>query len=291
MQSVRIAAIAAAGLALLGSGAGALAEGPRAPSTVRTSDHLWHGLWIRSLDAPAVTAAACPPLSAEGSCGSAGEPAPSPRRDERLSNERTFTRWANMSRRIAVHARPTSTSKRITTLHALTEDGFPEVYLLLRTHWDSKGREWVRVRVPMRPNGRSGWVRREGLGRFHLTTTAVVVDRKRLRLKLFDSGVLVLDAPAGIGKRGTGTPAGRFWIRERFEIQDRRSGYWPYAFGTSAYSKLSDWPGGGIVGIHGPYFQSALIPGRISHGCVRLRVADDRFLAIYMKLGTPVRIL
>jgi len=27
--------------------------------------------------------------------------------------------------------------------------------------------------------------------------------------------------------------------------------YGPVAFGTSAYARLSDWPGGGVVGIHG----------------------------------------
>ena len=46
----------------------------------------------------------------------------------------------------------------------------------------------------------------------------------------------------------------------------------PRAFGTSAYSNLSDWPGGGVVGIHGP--TARLIPGRPSHGCIRVR--NDR---------------
>ena len=46
------------------------------------------------------------------------------------------------------------------------------------------------------------------------------------------------------------------------------------AFITSATSPtLTDWPGGGIVGVHGTN-TPGLIPGRISHGCVRLRNAD-----------------
>ena len=36
---------------------------------------------------------------------------------------------------------------------------------------------------------------------------------------------------------------------------------------------MTDWPGGGIVGIHGTS-QPGLIPGKISHGCVRLKNAD-----------------
>ena len=50
--------------------------------------------------------------------------------------------------------------------------------------------------------------------------------------------------------------------------------YGPVAFITSATSPtLTDWPGGGIVGVHGTN-TPGLIPGRISHGCVRLRNAD-----------------
>ena len=52
----------------------------------------------------------------------------------------------------------------------------------------------------------------------------------------------------GVGKRSTPTPAGRFWIRERFAVPGRTL-YGPYAFGTSAYSRLSDWPRGGVVGL------------------------------------------
>ena len=57
------------------------------------------------------------------------------------------------------------------------------------------------------------------------------------------------------------------------------------------YSTLTDWPGGGVVGSHGPYFASSGIPGYISHGCIRLQVADDFWLARHVSLGTPLRVL
>jgi lipoprotein-anchoring transpeptidase ErfK/SrfK len=84
------------------------------------------------------------------------------------------------------------------------------------------------------------------------------------------------------------TPPGHFWIREEFKIHDPASGYYPYAFGTADYSTLTDWPRGGVVGIHGPYYQPWSIPGRISHGCIRLRVSDDARLAEYVGPGTPL---
>jgi hypothetical protein len=205
-----------------------------------------------------------------------------------LSNERTFTRWAYVAEVETIFSAPLSTAPRVGSLHAYTEDGFPEVYLLLRARWDAAGREWIELRLPGRPNGRVGWVRREALGAMHLTHELVVVDRARLRLSVYSDGRLLWKAPVGIGTAASPTPPGHFWIREVFKIADSASGYYPYAFGTADYSTLTDWPGGGVVGIHGPYFAQRSIPGRISHGCIRLRIADDARLARYVTAGTPL---
>lgn len=103
----------------------------------------------------------------------------------------------------------------------------------------------------------------------------VVVDQEQRRMSFYSRGHRIWSAPVGVGKPGTPTPAGHFWINERFKITDPSSGYYPYAFGTSDYSTLSDWPGGGVVGIHGPYHDPLGIPGYVSHGCIRLKVSDD----------------
>jgi hypothetical protein len=211
--------------------------------------------------------------------------------DQRLSDEATFTRWAYVAKPHPIYRRPLGTSRRVGRLHSSTEDGFREIYLLLRAHRDEHGQPWVKLRIPARPNGQTGWVRRSSLGAFHLTDTSIVVDRRRLRMHFRSGGKTRWSAPVGIGTRATPTPAGHFWIRERFKILDPSSGYYPYAFGTADYSGLTEWPGGGVVGIHGPYYDSQGIPGRISHGCIRLRVGDDRWLAAHVRLGTPVRVL
>jgi hypothetical protein len=211
--------------------------------------------------------------------------------DEVLSNENTSTTWAYTYDTEVVYRRPSATAPHITRLHWYTEDGFPEVYLVLRSHWDALGREWLQIRVPRRPNGTIGWVRRSALGALHVTHQLIVVDRKAMRMYLYSKGRLRWTAPVGVGKRSTPTPPGRFWIRERFKISDPKSGYWPYAFGTSDYSTLSDWPGGGVVGIHGPYFAPQSIPGRISHGCIRLETAPDAWLAQHVGVGTPLHVV
>lgn len=66
--------------------------------------------------------------------------------------------------------------------------------------------------------------------------------------------------------------------------------YGTWAFGTSAYSSISDWPNGGVVGIHGTN-QPQLVPGRPSHGCVRVRNAKINLLKRLMPIGTPIEIL
>jgi L,D-transpeptidase catalytic domain len=64
----------------------------------------------------------------------------------------------------------------------------------------------------------------------------------------------------------------------------------PCAFGTSDYSILTNWPRGGVVGIHGTS-EPWLIPGRPSHGCIRMRNADITYLAHHLPLGAPVDIV
>lgn len=206
-----------------------------------------------------------------------------------LSNEETLTYWAHAARAVPVRTQPADKSAEIARLRFDTEDGLPEVYLLLRQQVAPDGRTWVEVRVPMRPNGRTGWVPREALDRFRPVTTQLRIDRGRLRATLYRGGKPIWTARVGVGARGSPTPAGRFYVRERIRSLRGGTTYGPLAFGTSAYSRLSDWPGGGVVGIHGTN-RPGLIPGRPSHGCVRLRNGAIRQLGRLMPIGTPVLI-
>lgn len=215
--------------------------------------------------------------------------APGAKDTTRLSNEWTFTRWAHPVRRTPIRWSPTPQARQITRLHYLTEDGFPEVYPVLRSWRDPKRHAWLEVRIPMRPNGRTGWVRRSALGPYFRVRTVLVVVRRKLRATLYKRGRPILRTPVGIGKPSTPTPAGRFWIREKFRTPDPAGLYGPAAFGSSDYSVLSDWPGGGIIGIHGTS-EPSLIPGRPSHGCIRVRNRAVRRLWRLMPIGTPLLI-
>src|SRR3954453_11215289 len=103
----------------------------------------------------------------------------------KLSNRTTFTRWAYTNLDVKVRKSPSKKSKAIGKLHFNTEDGPPEIYLALQMFTTAKGEEWVQTQLPGRPNGRVGWVPREGLGEFHLIHTQLVVDRRTLRATLY----------------------------------------------------------------------------------------------------------
>lgn len=228
-------------------------------------------------------------FASSASAGPYSDPVHRHPKHTKLSNERTLTRWAHARERAIARSKPRGAAHGVTRLHYDTEDGFPEVYLVLARYRDAAGRTWLKVRLPMRPNGKTGWVRRRALGKLHTARTFLRIDKHRLRATLYRRGKRIWRAPVGIGKPGTETPGGRFYIRERLRVRGHGTIYGPLAFGTSAYSKLSEWPGGGVVGIHGTN-EPGLIPGRPSHGCVRVRNPDILRLGRLMPIGTPVLI-
>lgn len=299
-----VAAIGAGGFLAAPSGASPQARSAAPSSPTR----IWHGMRIQSLDpvpaqfqrahAAAVHAAAmhrsiARTASASTTTTTSTTPTTKPPTGKAiiLSNERTFSRWAYTNQIVWIHQLPSDSSKRIVRTDWYTPDGFPELYLLLEQTYDAQGQPWVKIRIPGRPNGRVGWVPRRAIGRFHLTHELIVVNREKARIFLFVNGRRIWSAPVGVGKRSTPTPTGHFWIRERFKITNPSSGYYPFAFGTTDYSTLTDWPGGGVVGIHGPYYDPSGIPGHISHGCIRLEVKADAWLAHHITLGVPLHVI
>jgi hypothetical protein len=216
------------------------------------------------------------PLASDGALGT-----------QRLSDEQTITRYANAVARGPIRRRPSVRAPRVASLRYQTEDGPLETYLALESRVDAP-RTWVRIRIAGRPNGRTGWVDRDDLGPLLTVTTMLRIDRRTLQATLYDHGRRIWSSRIAIGKRDTPTPRGRFWIRSRLKALG--AVYGPWAFGTAAYSALSDWPGGGVIGIHGTD-QPQLIPGRPSHGCIRIPNNNISRLARLMPIGTPIHII
>jgi lipoprotein-anchoring transpeptidase ErfK/SrfK len=212
-------------------------------------------------------------------------PAPGP---VTLSDPNRVSYWAPVVRRLVARARPSAMARAVAVVGTRTPEGTVNAVLLLQ-RIELSGRLWVKVRLPVLPNNTVGWVPRENLGGYQTVTTHLVVDRRRLRAVLLRGGRPVFRARIAVGQGRWPTPAGRFYIRNRLTGY-RSAFYGPIAFGTSARSAvLTDWPAGGFVGIHGTN-RPDLIPGRVSHGCIRMRNGDIVRLARLMTPGTPLTI-
>jgi hypothetical protein len=194
--------------------------------------------------------------------------------------------------RVAVLARPRAGARRVAVLRQFRPDFRPQYVLALSVTRDRQGEPaWYRISVPGRPNGRTGWVR-AGAVELRPVHKRLLVDRGARRFEYWEGDRLVRSGRVAVGKRGAETPTGLFYVTWKFD--PRTDPEWSilgnFAFETSAYSKLTDWPGGGIVGLHGTPWPHLL--GRaVSHGCVRLHNRDVEFLRTRVPLGTPIEIV
>ena len=238
----------------------------------------------RASQAPAAPEGApAPPADAPPTAGHPTTGAP-----VALSGEGHVWRWSFVMRAVVARAEPRADAAAVMRLRTLTPERTQNLVLALERRL-AGGRQWVRVRLPMLPNNTTGWVPREALGGYEKVRTHLFVDTRGLRARLERGGRTVMRARIGVGQGRWPTPRGEFYIRNELRGFDSPI-YGPVAFGTSARSAvLTDWPGGGFIGIHGTN-RPGLLPGRVSHGCIRMRNRDILRLARLMPVGTPVTI-
>jgi hypothetical protein len=173
-----------------------------------------------------------------------------------------------------------------TRLSNPTSVGAPLVFLV-----KSRGSGWERVFLPIRPDGATGWVRDRDVS-LAWNPYSLQAQLKRHVLTVRKNGRVVADYPAAVGRSILPTPTGRYYLVELLKQPDPNGPYGPYAFGTSAFSKVLYHFGGGPgqIGIHGTD-QKSSIGNSVSHGCIRLRNRDITRLAHELPLGTPVTIV
>ena len=199
------------------------------------------------------------------------------------------TTWAAVRRDVIARRLPSASARAVGTLRADTPEATTNIVPLLARRRGADGELWLRVRLPALPNGTTGWVPRRALGAYGTARTHLIVDLDRRRATLLRDGRTVMRFPVGVGAPDAPTPRGEFIIRNRL-TRYRSAFYGPIALGTSARSTtLTDWPGGGYVGIHGTN-EPDLIPGAVSHGCIRMRNADIVRLARALPVGSPLTI-
>jgi hypothetical protein len=216
-------------------------------------------------------------------------PAFTPGAPRALGSIRHLSHWAPVRRSTIARSAPDATASTVASLSTRTPEGTRNAVAVLARLQDGDGRTWVHVRLPVLPNGTTGWIRRAALGGYGTVATHLDVDLVRLRATLYRDGRPVFRAAVGVGSVGSPTPRGEFYIRNKL-TRYHSPIYGPVAFGTSARSPTATgWPAGGFVGIHGTD-RPELVPGRVSHGCIRMRDADVLKLAKRLPVGTPLTI-
>jgi lipoprotein-anchoring transpeptidase ErfK/SrfK len=166
--------------------------------------------------------------------------------------------------------------------------------LVLASRHDKAGRTWLKVLLPVRPNGSTGWIPRDRtlLGSTHWR---IVVSTGQRKVRVYHNGHLARTFLAVVGAPGTPTPHGHYAIYEKIAQRDTQSIIGPWALHLTAFSDVLDNFGGGpgrvaIHGRNGAYLVAPLGSAE-SHGCIRVDDAEVGFLARVTISGTPVSIV
>jgi lipoprotein-anchoring transpeptidase ErfK/SrfK len=189
---------------------------------------------------------------------------------------------------LGVHAAP-GTERPYMRLEADNPWGQPLRLLLVRDGIDDDGDIWLRIQLPIWPNGQAGWVEAADV-RLAEATERVVVDLSARRLVRIREGRQVARLPVAVGSAATPTPPGRYFVWARVTTGRPSGPYGSFILGLSGFSEAiepwKDWPGEPRLAIHGT--DDASDAGHaVSKGCVRVLNALLRHLRD-VPMGTPV---
>ena len=169
--------------------------------------------------------------------------------------------------------------------------GSPTPFLISEARRTATGDTWLKVLLPRRPNGSSGWVQRDQV-RIRPVSHEVVVDLSSRTGSLLEDRRKVRSFRVGVGTAGTPTPTGRFYVTVKLRPpQISAAAYGAWALGLSGYSEVHQTfgTGDGQIALHGTY-KPWLLGQPVSNGCVRMDNDTITLLAETLPLGTPVTI-
>jgi len=182
---------------------------------------------------------------------------------------------------------PSPTAAKIKLFHMFRPDFRPQQIFAIGTETGTDGLPWYHISVPMRPNGTYGWIPASAVD-LKPTVARIVVHVGRRTIDVYRGAKHALHGKVAVGAPGMETPLGKYYVAATFTPDNPFLGV--YALETSAYSKLTDWPGGGVVGIHGTN-EPWLLGQAVSHGCVRVSNTTAAALKRLTPLGTPILIV
>jgi lipoprotein-anchoring transpeptidase ErfK/SrfK len=190
---------------------------------------------------------------------------------------------AQLARPTALHARPGGPV--LARLGTKTEFGSPAVLLVAR-----RSGRWLGVVSPTAGNNRVGWIPASGVS-LSRVNWELRVSLSAHKVTVFDNGKVSQRYTVAIGAPDNPTPTGRFAVSDRL-LTGNPSG--PYgccilALTAKAPHAIQDWSGGDRIAIHSTP-ETDTIGEAVSHGCLRLTLAEGRWLINHIPLGTPAYI-
>ena len=186
---------------------------------------------------------------------------------------------------------PSEDARALRTFGPRTPEGVSRVFLVRRRALGANcAAAWYEVDLPIRPNGVRGWVPAAGL-RPYIVRWRLRIELGRHRLIAYEGGRERLRLTVAIGRPGTPTPMGSFYVLERLYLTDPSGPYGPGALGLSSFSPvLTGWTRGGPIAIHGTN-RAGTVGAAVSNGCVRVRNEQMLRLLRDVPAGAPVEIV
>lgn len=188
---------------------------------------------------------------------------------------------------VAVFSSPGGSSAPARVLRNPTWEGYRLSFLVDESRPDG----WMKVNVPVRPNGTTGWIQASDVD-LAAVRARIEISLSAHRLRYWNGSSMVLDEPVALGTARTPTPVGSFFVDIVAKPPSARGPFGPYQVSITAFSEvLAHFDGGiGQLAIHGTN-RPNLIGQNVSNGCIRMSNAAITVLAEQVAIGTPVDIV
>ena len=183
----------------------------------------------------------------------------------------------------AMHSRPGG--RTFATIQSKTEFGSPTFLLVTK-----RDGPWLGVVSTAAGNNHLGWIRTSAvsLSRVHWELHAIL---SRHELVVSRDGRAIRHFTIAVGAPAAPTPTGHYAVTDRLNTGNPAGPYGCCILALSAKAPhhISDWNGGNRIAIHSTP-ETASIGHSVSHGCMRLSLAEGRWLLTHIPLGTPATI-
>lgn len=146
---------------------------------------------------------------------------------------------------------------------------------------------WLGVVSVLAGNHRLGWIPASAVSLSRVGWSLhVSLAQRRLTVRLGARDVKRYTV--AIGAPGSPTPTGRFAVTDRLLTGDPAGPYGCCILALSAVAPhfIQGWTGGNRIAIHSTP-ETSTIGDPVSHGCIRLTLAEGRWLIDHIPLGTP----